>query len=112
MRASDSVGNARAFVLELDLDLVAPRRRVRMVRRAAAVHGLQRVRGEAQEHLAELALVERDRGQRGVELGDEPAGGEARLVREQLDGLLDQPVEVGRTSGGCPARARTAAGCR
>ena len=64
MRGSDVLGDPRPLVLELDLDLVRARARVRIVQRAAALHRLERVGGEAEEHLAELALVGDDLGQR------------------------------------------------
>ena len=67
---------------------------------------------EPEEHLAQLPLVQRHRRQRGVELGREPAGGEARLVRQELDRLRPDRVEVGRRPPAARARARTAAGCR
>src|SRR5437667_5109 len=89
-----SRGHARPLVLELHLHLVADRARPDD-EPAASLHRLQTVRGDAEEHLAELALVDQDLRQIVGRLGDEAAAGEARLVREQLDRLLHDGVEVG-----------------
>src|SRR5437867_10097111 len=82
--AEDLLGHARSLVLELHLDLVADRARSDG-EPAAPVHRLQPVRGDTEEHLAELALVDKDLRQIVRRLGDEAAAREARLVREQLD---------------------------
>src|SRR2546430_12039779 len=83
------------LVLELPRALAAMQARAPR-RPAAPLHGLERVRGEGDEDLADLALVDRDRRERLVELGHEPAFGEAGLVEEELGRLEDERGEVGR----------------
>ena len=94
-RGRTSLGDARAFVGEGDLHLAdAPPAR-RDGEGPAPVHRLERIAGEAEEDLAELALVGETSGRAGVQIGDEPALGEARLVTQELERLLDQDVDVG-----------------
>ena len=69
IRDRTCVGDPRPAVDEGDLDLVGAGAAGADEQRAAAVHRLERVAGEAQEHLAELALVGDDLGERGVEVG-------------------------------------------
>src|SRR5206468_10756620 len=92
--AEDLLGHARSLVLELHLDLVADGARPDG-EATAPVHRLQPVRGDAEEHLAELALVDEGWRQLGRRLGDEAAACEAGLAREELDRLGHEGVEAG-----------------
>jgi hypothetical protein len=93
--AENLVRDARAFVLELHLDLVAEGARADR-ETAASVHGLEPVGGDAEEHLAELPLVDDGHRQLARELGDELRAREARLMREQLHGLEHEGVQIAR----------------
>ena len=100
----DLLGNARSFVLELDLDLVARPPRADG-QPAAAVHRVERVASRAPGRpggAGPRSRVTSDSAP-SSSVANRP-GSVPRLVREQLDGLFDQPVEVGRR----PAAARLA----
>jgi hypothetical protein len=86
--------DARAFVGEGDLHLAVapPARRDR--EGPPPVHRLERIAGEAEEDLAELAFIGEHERQRGVEIGDEPALGKPWLVAQELERLLDQDVDL------------------
>src|SRR5262249_60176799 len=87
--------NARALVLQLDLDLTA-----RVTRSddqgAAALHRLESIRGQPETDLTELALVHYRRRKLGIELGYHPAPREAGLVGQELRGLQHDAVQIRR----------------
>ena len=98
---------------ELDLDLVAARARADG-QAPAALHRLERVRGRARGTPGgagpRSAVTS---GSVGVELGHDRGSSAKRDWCESSSTVFsDQRVDVGRRSAGCPARARTAAGCR
>src|SRR5213593_1646658 len=73
------VWDPRPLVLELHLDVVTEGARADG-ETAAAVHRLEPVRGDAEEHLTDLPLVDDGHRQVARELGDELRAREARLV--------------------------------
>src|SRR4030095_12411469 len=60
----------------------------------APVHRLERIPGEAEEHLSKLTFIGEHERERAVEIADEPALGKPRLVTQELQRLLDQDVDL------------------
>ena len=81
------LGDARPLVDEGDLDLPGRAEPRTHDERAASLHGLERVGGEAEDDLPELSLVGDDLRHLRRQLGEELARGEARLVPQELEGL-------------------------